>query len=461
MAALSTRNVNEHEIPEHGTERLARFVGDWRAAKLESDLRTGATWLRGRRIVNVTGNDQCKGGVYEILRGALPYLRGAGIDTRWVDLPTRPDDRPALEFFHVLAHGTGPSKTWLQELPKRTHELRDFGRYGAGELASFLLPTDLVLLHDTQTAPTTTSLESWHDQLVWHAHVGTTSRNRAVSSYWDVMAPSVARAKARVFYRREFAPDALRPNSVFVTPAVDPAALKSAPMPQIEGREVLTGPTPTSPMRWTSAVPRFSPHGVVGLQISRWDLLKDMPGAVRIFGRVAEHDPLFTGLVVGPNAQSAAELLQLNASIAEHAGLEPASRSRVHVGVIKQSGTPDHDHLVRALQSSADVVIQRSRQEGFGLTVTEAMLRGKPVIATAVGGIPLQLEHERNGILMKPSASDFEWETELRALVRDGDGRRRLGAQARRDALDHHVVDRQLTGIIRGLAPLLAADRAK
>jgi trehalose synthase len=443
--------MHRHDVPAHRANRLAPFIGDRRAAELETHLGAVAGCLSGRRVVQVTGNDRRKGGVYEVLRTTLPYLQGAGVDVMWVDLPTRPEDRPALEFFHVLAHGVEPKENWREDFAIRRGELREFGRNAASELASVLRPSDVVVLHDTQTAPLAAYLEPWESRLLWHAHIGTADRNPVADAYWEVLASSVARARARVFYRPEYAPPNLLAGSMFIPPSIDPANTKNAPMSRETACSSLATEDPTSPLSWVESRPQFSPSLVVGLQLSRWDLLKDMPGAVRVFGDVAARCPQFTGLVVGPAAQSRAERLELEAAVAARARLDSCVQSRVHLGVIGDSGTPAHDSAVRLLQSRADIVLQKSTQEGFGLTVTEAMLRGSAVVASQVGGISLQIESGRNGVTVDPNAEDGEWAIELESLVEDDEHRQTLGNQARTDTLEKHAVDRQLTALVQGL----------
>jgi trehalose synthase len=452
--------VNEHSIPAYDAGRLAAMLGEVRSAALGARLGQVAASLAGKRLVNVTGDDRRKGGVYEIMRGTLPYLRGAGVEVIWVDLPTPPEARPALEFFHVLAHGRAPSANWRSDLAERALEFESFGKAAAAELKWSLAPSDLVVLHDTQTAPVVPELQAWRDRLVWHAHIGTADRNELVDSYWQIVGPKVAFAGACVFYRPEFAPGTLSHKSVFASPGLDPSTPKSALMELGTARAVLGHPSPKWPLAWVSAPgPVVEASGLIGLQLSRWDPLKDMPGAFRVFAQIAERNPLFMGMVVGPSAQSAAERKQLDLCIDEHDTASLAARSQVHIGVIEQCGTDEHDQAVRVLQSAADIIVQKSVQEGFGLTVTEAMLRGKPVIATAVGGIPLQLQDGLNGILVEPDADDETWATRLDVLAADAELRSQLGTRARADVLHRHTVDRQLTMVVEGVARLLSAMR--
>jgi trehalose synthase len=452
--------VQQHSVPAFDTARLTDHVGEARAKAFTACLQRAAAILRGRRLVNVTGDDQRKGGVYEIMRSTLPYLRGAGIDIVWVDLRTQSAARPALEFFHVLAHGWAPSPDWRDDLPSRALEFAKFCRAAGAELKSFLRSSDVVLLHDTQCAPIPGELDAWRGRIIWHAHIGTPDRNELVDNYWRVAGPGVSAARACVFYRPEYAPLELRGQSVFAAPGVDPSSPKNALLSRDAACAVLADMPPGWPLRWVpGAGPVTGPNRVIAVQLSRWDALKDMPGALRVFARIAELNPLFTGMVVGPSAQSAAERLQLKLCVDEHRVASLSARSRVHIGVIEQCGTDEHDQVVRVLQSAADIVLQKSVQEGFGLTVTEAMLRGKPVLASAVGGIPLQLRHGRNGMLLPPGSDDEAWAARLQALVSDAELRLRLGARARTDVLDRHTVDREVSTVINQVSKLMTAAR--
>ncbi len=442
--------MNEIEVSSVPVSRLAPFIGSERTRELGSTLRSAALLLRGRRLVNVTGDDRKKGGVFEILRSCLPYVRGAGIDVQWLTVPTAPQHRRALEFFHVLAHGVQPSREWSDELTERRRELQAFADRASAETVAQFRKRDVVIFHDTQTAPIVGAelLRPWRPSVFWHAHIGTTDRNEMVDRYWEALAPSIAAAAGCVFYRPEYAPSGLGSRMIISPPAIDPAAAKNAGHHKLDARELLRR-DPSLPVRWLTSCPALTE--AVGLQLSRWDLLKDMPGAVRVFARVAREAPSFSGMVVGPRAQSSAERHELGETLAAHASLEMEVRARIHVGVIGAAGTSQHDRTVGLLQSAADLVMQRSRREGFGLTVTEAMYRSKPVVAAAVGGIPLQIEHDANGLLVRADAGDDEWARTVLTLMTDDPRRKRLAVAAGRTARERHLVDRQLVGLAKAL----------
>ena len=444
--------MNSYEIANHDAARLAFAIGPERAMAFRARLRRLSRTLHGRRLVNITGDDRRKGGVYELMRSGLPYLRGAGVDVCWVDLTTRPEARPALEYFHVLAHGRRPSPDWRSDLSLRSAEFARFGRDAAAELTQVLRPSDLLVLHDTQTAPVVGELGAWAPYLVWLAQIGTADRNERVDRYWDVVAPSVSRAGVTVFYTPDYAPTNLLAQSIFATPSIDPSTPKSALLGRDRARALLTSPPAGWPLRWVAGAPRQRRDvNVLAVQLSRWDPLKDMTGAYRIMRAAAAEDPTFYGMVVGPSVQSESERRELQACLDEAERTPAGLRDRIGVGVVDDCGSDDHDMVVRVLQSAADIVLQKSVQEGFGLTVTEGMLRGKAVIASAVGGIQLQLTNDRNGVLVDPASEDQVWVARLQALISDEPARSQLGRQGRSDVLERHTVDRQMTALMDGV----------
>jgi trehalose synthase len=436
-------------IKPRSVSELEPFIGKEAAARLAESLTPCADSVRGQRVVHITADDRCKGGVFEILRGALPYVAGAGVATAWLHLSTPAHFRPALEFFHVLAHGRGPSPDWHQQLPTRTTELHNFASHAALDALKYLQPSDVVVLHDTQAAAIAPSVVDRVSCVVWNGHVGTTETNEFTEAYWDVLGPCVKTAFARIVYRAEYLPHELRDDAILTPPGVDPSLPKHRILPKRKAREELLQQPSTLPIRWLDG-PAPSLRGQVALALSRWDPLKDMSGAVNVLGHAAGLNPRLEGLVVGPLAQSDSEITQLKAARRAQAARGLAGTA-VHIGVIDQSGTEGHDRAVGLLLSAADIGIQRSTHEAYGLTVTEALLHGAPVIARAVGGIPLQLEDGINGRLIDPEAHDGVWVEAVLDLLAMPQQLARLGMNARAKVLALQCVDRHLIATICGL----------
>jgi hypothetical protein len=281
-----------HAIAPRSVERLARHIGPERVQRTHASLAALAQTLGGRRIVNVTGDDRSKGGVFEILRTTLPYLSGAGIGVEWIDLRTDAATRPTLEYFHVLGHGTPPTRAWREELPAHERRLRDFGRAAARDISSWLRPSDIVVLHDTQAAPAAEHLDAWHTSLVWRSHIGTTARTACVMEYWRVLNRALSHVRAAVFYRPEYAPPDLKDTSVILVPSIDPSSPKNAVLGRSDARLALAE-TPASPivLVLTGDIRTLEDRSLLVVQVARWDPLKGMDQALAACARRALVDP--------------------------------------------------------------------------------------------------------------------------------------------------------------------------
>jgi len=443
-------NMDSHPIEAAPLTRLAPFIGASRVEAAVGDLATLANALQGRRLVVITGDDRCKGGVYEILRSLLPYFVGAGIDVMWADVQTHPDARPALEFFHVLAHGHPPSPYWVQDLTVHREGLRNFGSAGAAQLMSRLRRTDVVFAHDTQTALCAGTLKAHGWPVVWHAQIGSAVRNELTAAYWDVFGDPLASVDRSIFYLDEYIPPSLRHNASCALPSVDPSVSKNAVMAAAEARRVLRDKSAGAAV--CGRFDRLTAESMVAVQVSRWDKLKDMAGVAEGFRRIAERRPDFHGLIVGTLAQSANEREQLQSCVEVVGTAASEVAERLHVWSVPDSGSRSHDDTIAAVQCAADIVVQKSLQEGFGLTVSEAMLKAKPVIAGGVGGIPTQIQHGHTGLLLDEPADIDHFTDVLESLCTDPAQRRRLGDAAQNTARRRFTIDVQ----VRALAALLA-----
>ncbi len=444
--------MNIHDLNGRTLSELSGFVEPSRIKETATSLGQLRHSLQGRRIVNITGDDRSKGGVFEILRALLPYLVGAGIEVDWYDVSTATEARSALEFLHVLGHGVEPSTTWVDDLVSYRRSLESFSRTGSEEIQAELRSDDVVLLHDTQTALLASTL-SRTNSVVWHAHIGATTLSPPLKAYWDLLGPSLAQASACIFYLDAYIPPHLRESSRISPPGVDPSTAKSAPLALDEARSCLTRDLLTSSIvdRLAGRAAGLGRASSLAVQVSRWDPLKDMTGTLQLFADVATTEERFHGLLLGTAAESASEMTQLEACIALHRTLAPEIGKRLHVWTVRESGSRAHDQVVRVVQAAADIVVQKSLQEGFGLTVTEAMLRGKAVLGSAVGGIPDQIRNDYSGLLVDQPFGPSEGYEPLRRLLSQKT-RSTLGAAARSHALDVGCIDRQLLVLCRILA---------
>lgn len=452
MIISGWETMDAHHIEAVPLTRLAPFVDAARVRRTTEELATLAAALRGRRLFVITGDDRRKGGVYEILRTLLPYLVGAGIEVVWTNIDTHPDARPALEFFHVLAHGHPPTARWSEELTEHNQRLRRFGAAGAEALIPALRAGDVVFAHDTQTALTATAISTAGWPVIWHAQIGSGLRNQLTAAYWQVFGDALAAVQRTVFFIDDYVPTQLRHNAACALPSIDPSISKNALMPRGDARHLLPGLAAAAAA--TGRAETIADDAVIAVQVSRWDQLKDMCGVTKGFAQLAAQRPNFHGMLVGTVAQSANERAQLDACLQTVDAAGPVA-DRLHVWTVPDSGSRAHDDSIAAVQCAADVIVQKSLQEGFGLTVTEAMLKAKPVVASRVGGIPTQICDGQTGVLLTDPADLDHFIAVLAALCDDPARRHRLGQAAQRAARRRFTTDIQLCA----LAPLLRPER--
>jgi trehalose synthase len=202
----------------------------------------------------------------------------------------------------------------------------------------------------------------------------------------------------------------------------------------------------------------------VVLQVSRWDRLKDPAGVLEGFvEHLAHHDADL--LLAGPDVSAVSDDPEgsqvLEEIRARRAGLPERLRSRVHLAALPMHDVEENAAIVNAVQRRADIVVQKSLAEGFGLTVAEAMWKERPVVATAVGGIQDQIEDGESGILIRDPRDLESFGEALRKLLDDPEGARRMGAAARERVRREFLGTRSLIQYVGFLERLLTEASAK
>lgn len=420
--------MEEVEVQALDPRRLKELIGPERAAQFDVAARAARTALAGRSVLNVNSTSS-GGGVAELLQTLLAYVRGIGVDGRW--LVIRGDARffDVTKRIHNHLYGSPGDGGPLGDDERRHYErvLHD----NAADLLAVVRSGDIVLLHDPQTAGLSAAVRSAGARIVWRCHVGRDAPNEHTELAWDFLRPYVEPCDAFVFTRAEFAPPWLDHTRLHViTPSIDPFCAKNATLSPDEGRSILqyvgllggedgsaratfrrrdgspgrvdrkvdilqTGPPP----------PADAPLVV---QVSRWDRMKDMVGVLE--GFVEHVDRRFGAhlALVGPSARSVADdpeaAAVLDECVEAWRSLPESQRSRVHLACVPMHDPDEMAVIINALQRHATVVVQKSLAEGFGLTVVEAMWKRRPVVATRVGGIVDQIVDGENGLLIDEPA---------------------------------------------------------
>jgi trehalose synthase len=450
--------INPVEVGAAEIERYRALVDGEMWSELESTMRELAAGLKGRTLWNVNSTAH-GGGVAELLSALIPYERGAGIDERWVTIEGSPEFFAVTKKIHTLLHGVASDASAIHPDERAEYE-RTMSRNGEA-LLKMVRPKDVVVLHDPQTAGLAPALRRHGAHPVWRAHIGVDKPNDQARTVWDFLRPSLEAADGWIFSRRSYVWEGLDSARVHILPpCIDAFTPKNVDLASgdvgailaaaelLEGSQERIRPEiPRITRRAVMSGPPLPPEARVVLQVSRWDRLKDPLGVMEGFARhIAPHSNSHL-VLAGPVADSVKddpEQPEVFAELGSRAGmLPPEIRDRVRIAQLPMEDEDENAVLVNALQRHAAVVVQKSFAEGFGLTVAEAMWKGRPVVASNVGGIEDQIEDQKSGILVE--ADDLEaFGRAVVGLLHDSQRAEQLGAAAKARVARHFLVPRHL-----------------
>lgn len=447
-------HLEEVHIAPHPLQLFVPLVGDAEVLRVQSEAAAWRDRVEGRTIWHVNSTSR-GGGVAELLRSLLAFARGAGIDTRWLVIRGTPDFFSITKRLHNALHGEPGDGSSLDE---RAHEVYEQVLCeNAQELLAIVRPGDTVTLHDPQTIGLARWLRRSGVQVVWRCHIGVDTPNAQSELGWKFLERYLADAHVYVFSRQAYVPAILAKRPVaIIAPSIDPFSAKNQPMEDRVVRSMLlcTGvvggePDETvpifhrddgTPARVDRAVdvmrlgpaPHWSCRTIV--QVSRWDRLKDPVGVLRGFARFAEWNTDVHLLLVGPNVHGVADDPEGAAVFDEVAAawrsLPHGVRRRAHLVNVPTADIEENAAIVNAVQRHASVVVQKSLKEGFGLTVTEAMWKSRPVVASDVGGIHDQIVDGESGLLLRDPTDAGEFAVALETIIGDRNRARAIGESA-------------------------------
>jgi trehalose synthase len=446
-------------------ERFAGVLAREQADAFAVVVREGRERIAGRVVwnVNSTANG---GGVAEMLRSLIAYVRGAGVDARWVVIDGEPEFFRVTKRIHNRLHGVAGDGG-----PLDVAELECYDAVTAANAASLVrlvAPGDIVLLHDPQTAGLAAPLRAAGAHVLWRCHVGLDIPNDLTRSAWQFLMPYVTPAEAYVFSRRAFAWDDLDPAKLaIIPPSIDAFSPKNQDMTGAETTSILhaagllahNGSGAPTFVRQDGSPGRIDRRALIVeheplragepviTQVSRWDRLKDPTGVMRAF---AEHVGPATAahlVLAGPDVRAVADDPEgqevLEECIALRAQLPAAMSELIHLVALPMEDAEENAAMVNALQRHSTVVVQKSLAEGFGLTVAEAMWKGRPVVASRIGGIQDQIADGESGLLVDPH--DLRaFGAALVALIHEPRLARRIGEAARSRLRDTFLGPRHL-----------------
>jgi trehalose synthase len=361
--------------------------------------------VQGRSFLHVNSTRQ-GGGVAEILMRMIPLLNDLGIKASWEVLDGDPEFFRVTKAFHNALQG---------EEQVITDEMYEAFLECNRENAERLRPdADLVMIHDPQPAALVLRREArgcW----VWRCHIDASRPQRRV---WNFLRRYVERYDAAIFSLPKFAQRMSIPQYL-IYPSIDPLSDKNRELPDAEVAGILS----------RLGVPRDKP---ILLQVSRFDRFKDPVGVINAYRMVKRRTDCRL-VLAGGGAVDDPEGQVVLAEVREAAGRDPD----IHVLEL-----PSNAHLeINALQWAATVVLQKSTREGFGLTVAEAMWKGKPVIGGTAGGITVQIVYDLTGYTVN-SVEGAAYR--IRYLLHNPEAAARIGRIAREHVRRNFLITRHL-----------------
>jgi trehalose synthase len=404
-------------------EQYARVVGE----DVVRQLRLLAKPMHGMRVVHVNSTRQ-GGGVAEILVKLVPLMRELGLDAHWEVIEGSAEFYQCTKHFHNGLQG--------QVVPVAEKLLREYERVNAANaerLRPALGDADVVFIHDPQPAALLEHIPRRRGKWIWRCHIDVSHPYRPV---WRYLRPFVAAYDASVFSLADFA-QVLPHPAYLIPPSIDPLAEKNVELTAAEVDECCA----------QLDIDRGRPMVV---QVSRFDRFKDPLGVIEAFRLARSFVPELQLVLAGGGATDDPEGAVVLEEVQAAAGNDPD----IHVLLLP----PDAHRTINALQRAADVVVQKSVKEGFGLTVTEALWKGRPVIGGNTGGIRLQVVDHHTGFLVNSPAGAA---LRLRYLLHYRDRAARMGATGREHVHQNFLNTRQLREYLTVMLALVtgSADR--
>lgn len=461
---MATATLTTVELGQAPIDRFRALLDQDGWCELESTTGRLSAVLRGRVLWNVNSTAQ-GGGVAELLGSLIPYDRGARIDERWVVIEGSPPFFAVTKRLHNMLHGSLTEELEISAEERRVYD--ETMRRNAAALIEIVAPGDPVIIHDPQAAGLVPPLVRHGARVIWRSHVGVDAPNDSTRVAWSMLRPYLGTAAALVFSRRTYVWEGLDRSRVHViAPTIDPFSLKNQELDEktvgavlgasgiVQGRrvEALVRRTDGSEVRVRRVAEvcggGVPPDARLVVQVSRWDGLKDPVGVMRGFAECVAPRTDSRLVLAGPGASSVRDDPEqpavLRQVIATREQMAPQVRERIHIAQLPMDDVDENAAIVNALQRRADVVVQKSLAEGFGLTVSEAMWKGRPIVASRVGGIEDQIEHGKSGLLIDDPTDLAAFGEAVVHLLDDRAAADRCGTEARRRAIRQFLAPRHL-----------------
>jgi trehalose synthase len=362
--------------------------------------------LKGRTIQNINST-AVGGGVAEILIRMLPLLRDLGVKASWGVIKGNEKFFDITKKIHNALHGVDVAIG-----PDELGYFIDVNRQNTREINA---DADILFIHDPQPIALVEKKDTLGRKWIWRCHIDFTNPKKDI---WDFLKSYIERYDCSVFSAPAFSrPLAVR--QVLISPSIDPLSDKNKELPN----DLVNG------ICERFKLDRGRP---IITQISRFDYLKDPVGVIRAYKLVKKHVDCQL-VLAGGGATDDPEGMKVLEDVHREAENDP--------DIFVLFLPPGSDIEINALQRASDIVLQKSLREGFGLTVAEALWKRKPVIASAVGGIPLQMAHKYSGILSHTIEGTAYW---IKQLLNEPEYAKKLGANGRKHIKYNFLITRHI-----------------
>lgn len=414
------RRPHPVELRRKAIEDYRRLISDGEIA----EIRDLAHDLRGLRVLELSST-ATGGGVAELLASLVPLERDVGLVAEWRVMA---GDAAFFEVTKRLHNGLQGMDVAFGEADHAEYE-----RHNRSAAAMLDGKWDVIVVHDPQPAAVRVLGPGHGARWIWRCHIDS---SRPHAPAWEFVQPYVERYDRAVFTLDDFVPPDLDVPVTIIAPAIDPLSSKNRELPEYLARETVRelGVDLSRPLL---------------LQVSRFDPWKDPLGVVAVWRRVREQLPGLQLALVGAMAGDDPEGWRVYEEI------ETAVRADADCLLLtNQTGVNAHE--VNALQRVADVAIQKSIREGFGLVVSETLWKGTAMVAGRAGGIPSQV-HDGEGGLLADGVEEFS--TDVAQLLAEPSLARELGVRGRRVVRENFLLPRLLRDQLRLFSDVLDCER--
>jgi trehalose synthase len=367
------------------------------------ELRLLAERLQGKVMQHINST-AVGGGVAEILNRMVPLLKELGVDARWDLIKGGEQFFDVTKKFHNLLHGRQGEITE-----------KDFGVFmetSAKNIEEVVISGNIVFIHDPQ--PIALIEKKTDNKWIWRCHIDVA---RPHAKVWGFLRGFIDKYDAVVFSAPAFS-QKLPTRQFLISPSIDPLSDKNKELPQETIDAVLK----------KYGIAKDKP---IVTQISRFDRLKDPVGVIEAYKQVKRYIDCQL-VLAGGGASDDPE----GAKVLEEVRQAAQKDEDIHILLLAQN-----DVEINALQRASTIIVQKSLKEGFGLTVSEALWKGKPVVASNVGGIPLQIKHKYSGLLCHSiEGAAFA----IKQLLNSPEYAKKLGENGREHIKNNFLITRHL-----------------